>query len=505
MTFFVSNLLQIYIDNKTLTKEPAGNIIEEYIISNKREWECMVFSSLQFIGIFLPIFFLIYYLTPKNMKNAVVFIGSLVFYFIGTTDHLEHYILFLLSIMINFWIGIFIDKFQKQKKLILIIGLIYNFGALFCFKYLSFVAGEVNSLFPGLDMAVKLVLPIGISFYTFQGVSYIIDVYRGTVPVEKNLLNYGTYLSMYAQLIAGPIVVYDQVRKELHKRRITINMVATGLGIFIFGLGMKVLLANPLGKLWGQLNTIGYESISTPLAWMGIIGFSFQLYFDFFGYSLMAVGLGRMMGFRLPKNFNHPYISCSMTEFWRRWHITLSSWFRDYVYISLGGNRVGKLAHIRNLFIVWIFTGIWHGAGYNFVLWGVVLFLILIIEKYFLKKYLDKWPVVGHLYMILLIPLTWAIFAIEDIGQLGVFFTRLFPFFGQGPWSIFELDYVKYWNMYYPFLLVGILFSTKLPYKILKRLKHNKIIVVLLLLIILIASVYCMYQGYDDPFLYFRF
>lgn len=465
----------------------------------------MVFSSLQFVGIFLPIFFAFYYLAPKRMKNATVFIGSLVFYFMGTTNNLEHYILFLVSIIVDFLIGVLIDKYQKQKKLILIAGILYHFGMLFCYKYLGFVAGEVGSLIPGLNIAVDLILPIGISFYTFQGVSYIIDVYRGTVKVEKSLLNYGVYLSMFAQLIAGPIVLYDQVRKELHEREIKLKPVLNGIGIFIFGLGMKVLLANPLGKLWAQLNTIGYESVSTPLAWMGLIGFSFQLYFDFFGYSLMAIGLGKMMGFVLPKNFDHPYISRSMTEFWRRWHMTLGSWFRDYVYIPLGGNRVGKVALIRNLFIVWLLTGIWHGAGYNFVLWGFVLWVILMLEKFFLQKYLDKWRVFSHIYMIVLIPLSWAVFAIDDMGQLGVFFTRLFPFFGQGPWSIFELDYVKYWNMYYPFLLVGLLFSTKLPYKILERIKNNKIIVVLLLAVILIASIYCMYRGYDDPFLYFRF
>lgn len=465
----------------------------------------MVFSSLEFIGIFLPIFFALYYIVPMRMKNAMLFIGSLVFYFVGTTDHLEHYILFLVSVITDFWLGIGMDRHPKWKKPLLVGGILYHFSVLFAYKYMGFVAGEINSLVPGMNLVVDLVLPIGISFYTFQGVSYLIDVYRGTVPVEKSLLNYGVYITMFAQLIAGPIVTFDHVRKELHKRELKIKKILNGVGIFIFGLGLKVLLANPLGKLWGQLDAIGYDSISTIFAWIGIVAFSFQLYFDFFGYSLMAIGLGRMMGFELPQNFNHPYISRSMTEFWRRWHMTLGSWFREYVYIPLGGNRVGKIALVRNLFIVWMLTGIWHGAGYNFVLWGFSLWAILMIEKFFLQKYLDKWKVFSHLYMILLIPLSWAIFAIEDMKQLGIFFTRLFPFFGQGPESLIGIDYLEPLQIYWPFLLAGLAFSTTLPYKLLERFKKNKVVVVLILAAILGGSIYCMYMGYDDPFLYFRF
>lgn len=465
----------------------------------------MVFSSLEFIGIFLPIFFALYFLVPMRMKNVLLFIGSLVFYFVGTTKYLEHYILFLVTIIVDFWLGVWIEKYEKHKKLFLVLGILFHIGSLFCYKYLGFVLGELSELIPNMNLVVKLVLPIGISFYTFQSVSYLIDVYRGTVPAEKSLLNYGVYITMYAQLIAGPIVTYDHVRKELHKREIKLDAVLNGVGIFIFGLGMKVLLANPLGKLWGQLDAIGYDSISTIFAWIGIAGFSFQLYFDFYGYSLMAIGLGRMMGFELPQNFNHPYTSRSMTEFWRRWHMTLGSWFREYVYIPLGGNRVGKVALIRNLFIVWMLTGIWHGAGYNFVLWGFVLWSVLMLEKFFLQKYLDKWSGFSRIYMLLLIPITWAIFAIDDIKQLGIFFTRLFPFFGQGPESAYGLDYMEYLKTYYPFLLVATWFSTKIPYKLLKRVKNNRVVVILILAAILGGSIYCMYRGYDDPFLYFRF
>lgn len=464
----------------------------------------MVFSSLQFIFIFIPIFFGCYYLVPNRYKNIVLLLGSLSFYFVGTINNPEHFILLLISITVDFAVGLLIERYRKYKKIFLATGVIFHLICLGTFKYLGFVLGEINRLVPGFDLMLDVVLPIGISFYTFQGISYIIDVYRGTVKAEQSLLKYAVYLSMFEQLIAGPIVTFSQVEKELHHRRLRGSTILNGIGIFIFGLGLKVLLANPIGKLWSQTCAIGFESISTPLAWMAILAFSFQIYFDFFGYSLMAIGLGKMLGFRLPKNFNHPYTSLTMTEFWRRWHITLGSWFREYVYIPLGGNRNGKLAMVRNLLIVWLLTGIWHGAGYNFVLWGSVLFLILMIEKFAIGKYLNNTPIVGHIYMILLIPLTWAIFAIEDIGQLGIFFTRLFPFFGQGVWSIFRYDYLKYLNQYYPFFIVGILFSTKLPYRILKRIK-NRTVIWLILAVIFIASVYCMYRGFDDPFLYFRF
>ncbi len=464
----------------------------------------MVFSSLQFIFIFMPIFFGCYYIVPNKIKNFVLLIGSLCFYSVGTIHNPEHFILFILSIVADFAIGIWIEKFPARKKVLLATGIVFHLINFAVFKYSGFVINEMGRLNPSLHFTADIVLPIGISFYTFQGISYIVDVYRGNAKAERSLLRYAVYISMFEQLIAGPIVTYGQVEKELYKRKIKVSSVLKGMGVFIFGLGLKVLLANPIGKLWSQTCAIGFESISTPLAWMAIIAFSFQIYFDFFGYSLMAIGLGKMLGFKLPKNFEHPYTSLTMTEFWRRWHITLGAWFREYVYIPLGGNRNGKIATVRNLLIVWLLTGLWHGAGYNFVLWGTVLFLIIMLEKFFIGKYLNKMPVVGHLYMIILIPITWAIFAIDDIGQLGVFFTRLFPFFGQGVWSIFRYDYIKYLNLYYPFFIAGILFSTRLPFRILKQIK-SRVIIGLLLAVILGASVYCMYRGFDDPFLYFRF
>ncbi|MGN1479250.1 MAG: MBOAT family O-acyltransferase [Acutalibacteraceae bacterium] len=464
----------------------------------------MVFSSWQFLFVFMPIFFTCYYLMPERFKNAVLLAGSLSFYFVGTYQNPEHFIVFLLSIVVGFGAGLGIEKFPERKRLFLALGVGFYLFNLITFKYADFVVEEIGKHIPGFGSAVSIVLPIGISFYTFQGISYLADVYNGKIKAEKTLLDYAVYISMFEQLIAGPIVTYPQVQRCLHKREIKLSSVMCGIGIFIFGLGLKVLLANPLGKLWTQAGNIGYESISTPLAWMAIAAFSFQIYFDFFGYSLMAVGLGKMLGFNLPKNFDHPYTSKSMTEFWRRWHITLGSWFKDYVYIPLGGNRKGKLITIRNLFIVWLLTGIWHGAGYNFVLWGALLFLIITSEKLFLENLLDKHPVVGHIYMILLIPLTWAVFGVENIGQLGVFFTRLFPFFGQGIWSVFRYDYLKYLKLYWPFLVVGAVFSTKQPYKLLRKIK-NPLFKWLILAVIFGASVYCIFRGYNDPFLYFRF
>lgn len=465
----------------------------------------MVFSSLEFLFIFMPLFFGCYYLVPDKMKNIVLLIGSLCFYFVGTIHNFEHFAIFLISIVVDFIAALAMERYPKYKTLFLILGVVFHLLCLGIFKYAGFIFEQIGMFVPEFDWTINLLLPIGISFYTFQGISYIADVYKGTAKAEKSLLRYAAYISMFEQLIAGPIVTYPQVAKELHARTIKRSSVLQGIGIFIFGLGLKVLLANPIGKLWIQVCNIGFESISTPLAWMAIIAFTFQIYFDFFGYSLMAIGLGKMLGFQLPKNFDHPYLSLTMTEFWRRWHMTLGAWFREYVYIPLGGNREGVIALIRNSLVVWLLTGIWHGAGYNFLLWGVVLFVILLIEKFFIGKFLNKVPAIGHMYMALLIPLTWAIFAIEDKGQLITFFGRLFPFlFGQDMWSIFPEDYIKYWKMYYPFFIAGVLFSTKLPYNLLKKIKQSKVIV-FLLAVILAASVYCMYQGFDDPFLYFRF
>ena len=464
----------------------------------------MVFSSLNFVLIFMPVFFACYYIVPDKWKNAVLLIGSLSFYLVGTLKTPYHFALFVLSIIVDFEVGVGIEKYQKHKKAILVSGILFHLIALSVFKYSDFVFSQLTPFIPKLSGIPSLGLPIGISFYTFQGISYIADVYRGKTKAEKSVLRYAVYIAMFEQLIAGPIVTYSRVKGSLKSRKINASAVLCGFGMFIFGLGLKVLLANPIGKLWSQALAIGFESVSTPLAWMALFAYSFQIYFDFFGYSLMAVGLGKMLGFKLPKNFDHPYMSLTVTEFWRRWHITLGSWFREYVYIPLGGNRCSKARNLFNLLFVWLLTGIWHGAGYNFLLWGFILFLLIATEKYLTGKFLNSHPAIGHIYMLLIIPLTWAVFAVSDMRELGVLFTRLFPFFGTGALSVFKYDYLKYLKEYYPFFIASILFSTRLPYKLLERIR-NSVLVPILLLAIFSASIYCMYKGFDDPFLYFRF
>lgn len=465
----------------------------------------MVFSSLEFIFIFLPLFILIYGMVPARFKNTAVFGGSLIFYSIGVLETPIYILLFIITILFNFIIGQFIETFRKSRRFWLLLGIIFNFGWLIFFKYTSFIFENVNSVFSSLKLPLKeIILPIGISFYTFQNVSYIIDVYRKKTKAEKSFINYGAYITMFPQLIAGPIVTYNTVAEQLKKRHFNLKNIDSGLKTFTIGLGSKVLIANQIGGLWTDISSIGYESISTRLAWMGIFAFSFQIYFDFCGYSLMAIGLGKMIGFDLPKNFDHPYTAVTMTDFWRKWHITLGGWFREYIYIPLGGNRGQTMNTVRNILIVWLFTGFWHGASWNFVLWGFSLFVILISEKYATGKFFNKFRMLGHLYMLLIIPLTWLIFAITDFSQLGVYFTRLFPVFFNKTEIVFKEDYIKYWDIYKNFFIAGFVFSTKIPNNIYRKIKNTRLASIILLLIFW-GAVYCMYKGMNDPFLYFRF
>lgn len=469
----------------------------------------MVFSSLEFIFYFLPLFLLVYYMVPRNWKNFILLAGSLIFYGYGVKGEPFYFLLIILSIVVNYVLALQIEKKENTKKVYLTLGMIYNFGWLFLFKYAAFTAENINSLarfFTKKELipAFQIILPIGISFYTFQIVSYLIDVYREKIPAERSVITLGAYLCMFPQLIAGPIVTYSSVAAQLRKRKHTLKKIDEGLRFFTLGLGLKVLLANQIGKLWTDIGAVGYESISTPLAWMGIFAYSFQLYFDFYGYSLMAIGLGKLLGMNLPQNFNYPYMAVSMTDFWRRWHITLGSWFREYVYIPLGGNRQGTFRTIRNLFLVWTLTGVWHGASWNFVFWGILLFVIIALEKYLYGGVLQKVPVLGHLYMLFLIPVSWALFAITDFNQLGIYMGKLFPFFGEQAAPLFEGDYIKYGKMYGFLLIVGFIFSTNIPRKLYEKWKGS-ILAAILLLAIFWGSVYCLYMGMDDPFLYFRF
>lgn len=471
----------------------------------------MVFSSLTFLFAFLPIFLVLYYCSPAKYRNGLLFMGSLVFYGIGEPLYL---CLIICSVLVNLGIGLLIDRSGRLsgKRLWLITGLLYNFGLLFFFKYTNFFLENINGVLRLCHSStqlklLELTLPLGISFYTFQIVSYIIDVYRGKVKADHSVISLGAYLCMFPQLIAGPIVVYSDIRRELHERTITIHNLDDGLKTFILGLGFKVLLANRVGTLWNEVCTIGFESISTPLAWLGSLAYSMQLYFDFCGYSLMAIGLGKMLGFTIPENFHHPYLSRSVTDFWRRWHITLGAWFREYVYIPLGGNRKGRIRTIVNLGIVWLLTGFWHGAAWNFILWGVFIFLLEILEKNLLLPVLNHKSIAAHIfshiYMILYILVSWTIFAISDFNQLAMYLARMFPFFGMGH-TLNSYDFVKYLTDYGVLLICCILFCTAGPEKLYHRFK-NKLGGIVIALIIFWYSVYYLAIGMNNPFLYFRF
>lgn len=450
----------------------------------------MVFSSFEFLFRFLPVFFVIYFLAPKKCKNAVLFLGSIFFYVSGET---EYALLLPVSVTVNYAIGRAMypnasSGRGRRQMFLLALALCYDFGVLAFFKYSGLSDG----------------LPLGISFYTFQIAAYVIDVYRGKIPAERSFLNLGTYLTMFPYLISGPIVNYAEVGARLKNRTVTAREFEAGVRVFIFGLGAKVILADRIALLWNSVQTIGFGSISTPLAWLGAAAYSLELYFDFAGYSMMAVGLGQMLGFAIPSNFNFPYISKSVTEFWRRWHITLGRWFRDYVYIPLGGNRKGRARTFINLAVVWSLTALWHGAGYNFLIWGGMLLTLLFAEKLFLLPLLEKSRVLGHVYVICLIPVTWVAFAVTDAGQLFVYLSRMFPFLHRAAVTVNTLDYVKYLKDYDALLLLGILFATPLPLRLYKRIK-NGLAGALAVLAVLALSLYYMAASAGNPFLYFNF
>ena len=472
----------------------------------------MVFSSLVFLFRFLPIFLLLYYICPTKWKNACLVVGSLTFYIYGVKNELWYFFLFLVSILVNYQLGILIGRrrWPEHRKKWLIFGICYNLFWLFLFKYSGFFAGNLNWLFLKMRFGFSvqtpvLPLPIGISFYTFQAISYLADVYRKEASHETSLINYGLYITMFPQLIAGPIVTYSSICKQIHRRNHNLQNIENGLREFTIGLGLKVLLANQVGRLWSQVGAIGYESISTPLAWLGLAAFSFQIYFDFYGYSLMAKGLGQLMGFSLPDNFNYPYLSLSITEFWRRWHMTLGGWFRDYIYIPLGGSRCGFASTIRNMLVVWLLTGFWHGASWNFILWGAIIFLIMFIEKLGLKRLLDNCPLIGHLYMMIVIPLTWLVFAVTELSQIKIYFLHLFPFLAPGgQFTYFAGDFLKYGRLYILSLAASFIFLTRIPRKIYTQWKRS-FLTALLLLTVFWLCVYLIKMGANDPFLYFRF
>jgi alginate O-acetyltransferase complex protein AlgI len=463
----------------------------------------MLFCSKEFLFIFLPIFLVIYYLVPVKFKNIILFVGSIVFYAVG---ELKYVPLIISSLVVNYIVAIFIEgcKIQNRlegiddnskKNIFMIVALLYDFGILFVFKYFTFFTGIKSSL----------TLPLGISFYTFQIVSYVIDVYKDKIRAEKNIINLGVYLMMFPQLIAGPIVIYSDIARQVRRRSYSLEKFEDGIKVFTLGLGAKMIIANMLGSCWTTAQMYGIEGMSTPMAWVAMFAYTFQIYFDFYGYSLMAIGLGLMLGFTLPKNFDNPYMSRSATEFWRRWHITLGSWFREYVYIPLGGNRKGQVRTIFNTFVVWALTGLWHGASWNFVLWGIIFFVLLTIEKSGFENILDRYKVLSHIYAMLIIPMSWIVFALENLSDIGLYFKRLFPIFGSSDVAFINTnDYKTALIQYGIFFLLAIVFSFEFPQKIYHKYKKT-FVVNIVIIIIFWLSVYRIMTSASNPFLYFRF
>lgn len=465
----------------------------------------MSFTTIEFMFRFLPIFLIVYYVVPTRYKNMILLIGSFVFYAWGQHFYL---LLLMLSIVVNYTFGRLIGERWAQKKPLLVLGLIYNFGLLVFFKYTNFFIENINALLTATHVqipTISVVMPLGISFYTFQVVSYLVDVYRGDQRPVKNIINLGVYIAMFPQVTSGPIGLYSELEPTLLRRHCSVLNLESGLKTFIIGMGAKMLLANPMGTLWAGMSRYGYETLSCPYAWLGAFGYSFQLYFDFAGYSLMAMGLGQMLGLYVPRNFDHPYISGSMAEFWRRWHMTLGRWFKKYLYFPLGGSRCSFAKTIRNTFVVWAFTGLWHGASWNFVLWGLIFFVLLTIERLGLGKLLAKTKVLKHIYVIFLIPLTWVVFALPNMQDIATYFSRLFPFFADNTASFVNTkDVIRALHDYWYLLIACVVFCLPFPSRWYEKHKNSKLVILGLVLIYLM-SVYKMQTQTSNPFLYYQF
>lgn len=468
----------------------------------------MLFSSIVFLFTFLPAVMILYYLLPVRFRNVILLLASLVFYAWGEPVYL---FLMLLSILFNYFSGLDIARNLQDKraaKQSLVFNLIINLAVLGFFKYEGFVLDTLNGILPVHISYHALPLPIGISFYTFQILSYIIDVYRGNVKVQTNLPNFALYVTMFPQLIAGPIVQYADVDEQLASREVSWTKFGEGSMYFIRGLAKKVLLANTSGMIFTEVSGLAKGNIAVVTAWLGAFAYMFQIYFDFSGYSDMAIGLGKMFGFEFNMNFNYPYVSKSITEFWRRWHISLSSWFRDYVYIPLGGNRVSKIKHIRNLLIVWFLTGLWHGAAWNFVAWGLYYGVILIIEKYFLSPVLDRLPdVVRHIYSIVLVVIGWVLFFSSSFGQAADYIRVMF---GAGAHGFADRESMYLLTSNLILWLILIFGSTPLVHfryeHMLRSKKWNTTIInsVVYAALFIVCIAYLVTETYN-PFLYFRF
>lgn len=466
----------------------------------------MVFSSTIFLCVYLPLVLLGYYICPKKGRNLFLLIVSLVFYAWGEPKYV---FLMIFSILVNYIFGRLMDKHRENKKrlkLMLVLSVVIDLGLLSVFKYTDFIITNVNAIFGANFDLLNIALPIGISFYTFQAMSYTIDVYRDDVRVQKNLIDFGMYITMFPQLIAGPIVRYADVQDQLAERSVTTADFSEGVMRFVVGLGKKVLLANQMGAVWSDIYALGGD-VSALMAWTGAIAYTFQIYFDFSGYSDMAIGLGRMFGFKFPENFRYPYQSVSITDFWRRWHITLSTWFKEYLYIPLGGNRRGLARQALNLLIVWSLTGFWHGAGWNFVMWGLYYFVILFIEKLFLLKALDKLPkFFRHVYALVLIIIGWVIFASDDVSVLLPYLGSMFGANGAiGGMDVYTLLTKAV------LLIICCIASTELPKKLFLSAtgamneKAAFTIKSVMTIALLALSMILLIGDSYNPFLYFRF
>lgn len=481
----------------------------------------MVFSSLTFLCIFLPIVVILYGIFPVKWRNFLLLAASLVFYAWGEPRYI---LIMLFSTVFDYINGRLIEYYDKQqkqkaKKRVVMVSIVGNLGILAFFKYTDMLIVSWNQITASNLSLLKIALPIGISFYTFQTMSYTIDVYRGLVKAQRNLISFGMYVCMFPQLIAGPIVRYQTIADQIDERKENNAVWVAGMQRFILGLAKKVILANQIGCLWEEISTTQMTQLSTAGAWLGAIAYTFQIYFDFSGYSDMAIGLGKMFGFTFPENFKHPYESKSITEFWRRWHITLSTWFREYVYIPLGGNRKGLKRQIVNLLIVWFLTGLWHGASWNFVLWGLYYFVLLVIEKVFLLAKMQRWPrVLQHFYALFFIVTGWVVFAIEDFHKMGQYLLVMFGL--RGSWINNTAQYR--WCTYAFFLMILVAASTTICSKVWNRIRrhmireeadfvrekglHAEFILKSVISVLLLAvSLAMLVAGSFNPFLYFRF
>ena len=467
----------------------------------------MVFSTPYFLFLYFPIVLLLYYIVPLKFRNLVLLIVSLAFYGWGEPVYI---VIMFASIAIDYTHGMLVTRCKnkgnlKGAKAAVASSVIFNLALLFFFKYWDFIATNLAAIGLNFMPVLGLELPIGISFYTFQTMSYTIDVYRGDARTQRNIITFGSFVTLFPQLIAGPILKYKDLDDQLEHRDHTADKFASGAQRFVVGCAKKVLLANAIGQLWDVYLATPVAELTTLGAWLGILAFSFQLYFDFSGYSDMAIGLGRMLGFEFLDNFNYPYLSRSATEFWRRWHISLGSWFREYMYIPLGGNRVSKPRLVFNLLIVWAATGIWHGASWNFLFWGLFYFVLLVFEKFWFAGVLKKLPRwVGHVYGLLLIMVGWTIFAVEDMTQLGGYLKAMFGFGGAG-----LLDNAFLYNLrnYLPILIIAGIASTPLAKNVWHKLsdKAKKVALPILMIAGLILATAYLVDGTYNPFLYFRF